>query len=179
VQRPLRRHPELAQKPPDADHRQGDAEFAADHLADHLPRPQRELELHLPRILPGDQRIQPGQLRAAQFRRPAGYRLSLQRVLTALAVFRQPGVDRLAVQPQRGGHILRMRAFPDLTHRPDPQCLKGLVIKLPAVVIPHGTILPDRKIKVRLLSNSLVTTLFSSSHHQINGRRQADPGLPE
>jgi hypothetical protein len=61
------------------------------------------------------------------------------------------------VQPQRGGHILRMRPFPDLTHRPDPQRLKRLVIKFPAVVIPHGTILPDHKIKVRLLLNSLVT----------------------
>ncbi|HEY5362083.1 MAG TPA: hypothetical protein VIJ82_31100, partial [Streptosporangiaceae bacterium] len=47
--------------------------------------------------------------------------------------------------------------FPDLIHRPDPQRLKRLVIQLPAIVIPHGTILPDHKIKVRLLSNSLVT----------------------
>ncbi len=50
-----------------------------------------------------------------------------------------------------------MRAFPDLIHRPDPQSLKSPVIKLPAVVIPHGTILPDHKIKVGLLSNSLVS----------------------
>jgi len=63
------------------------------------------------------------------------------------------------VQPERGGHILRMSAVPDLAHRPDPQRLKSLVIKLPAVIIPHGTILPDHKIKVRLLSNSLVTNL--------------------
>jgi hypothetical protein len=61
------------------------------------------------------------------------------------------------VQPQRGGHILRVSAFPDLIHRPEPQCLKSLVIKLPAIVIPHTAILPDHKIKVRLLSNSLVT----------------------
>ena len=155
VQGPLRRHSQLAQQPAHADHRQGDAEFAADHLADHLPGPQRELELHLPRILPGDQRIQPRQLRAAQLRRPARHRLSFQCGLAALAVFRQPGVDRLAVQSQRGGHILRMRAFTDLIHRPDPQRLKGLVIKLPAVVIAHGTILPDHKIKVRLLSKLL------------------------
>ena len=49
-----------------------------------------------------------------------------------------------------------MSAFPDLIHRPDPQRLKGLVIKLPAIVVPHGTILPDHKIKVGLLSNFLV-----------------------
>jgi hypothetical protein len=48
-----------------------------------------------------------------------------------------------------------MRAFPDLIHRPDPQRLKGLVIQLPAVVVPHTAIAPDHKIKVRLLSNSL------------------------
>jgi hypothetical protein len=53
---------------------------------------------------------------------------------------------RLAVQPQRGGHILGMRGFPDLIHRPDAQRLKPLVIKLPAVIVPHGTILPDHKI---------------------------------
>jgi hypothetical protein len=56
-----------------------------------------------------------------------------------------------------------MRPFPDLTHRPDPQRLKRLVIKFPAVVIPHGTILPDHKIKVRLLLNSLVTHRHCSS----------------
>jgi hypothetical protein len=39
----------------------------------------------------------------------------------------------------------------------DPQRLKGLVIELPAVVVPHATILPDHKIKVGLLSNFLVT----------------------
>ena len=32
MQGPLRRHPQLAQKPPDADHRQRDTELAADHL---------------------------------------------------------------------------------------------------------------------------------------------------
>jgi hypothetical protein len=61
------------------------------------------------------------------------------------------------VQPERRGHILRMSAFPDLIHCPDPQCLKRLVIKPAAVVISHGIILPDHKIKVELLSNSLVT----------------------
>jgi hypothetical protein len=49
-----------------------------------------------------------------------------------------------------------MSAFPDLIHCPDPQRLKGLVIKLPAVIVPHKEILPDHKIKVELLSNSLV-----------------------
>jgi hypothetical protein len=50
-----------------------------------------------------------------------------------------------------------MSAFPDLIHRPDTQRLKGLVIKLPAVIVPHTPILPDHKIKVRLLLNSLVS----------------------
>jgi hypothetical protein len=50
-----------------------------------------------------------------------------------------------------------MRALFDLAHCPDPQCLKSLVIELPAVVIPHVSILPDHKIKVGLLMNSLVT----------------------
>lgn len=49
-----------------------------------------------------------------------------------------------------------MRAFPALVHCPDPQCLKSLVIKLPAAVIRHGIILPNHKIKVVLLLNSLV-----------------------
>jgi len=56
---------------------------------------------------------------------------------------------------QRRSHILRISAFPDLIHRPDPQRLKGLVIKLPAVVIPHGTIMPDHKINFSLLLNFL------------------------
>ena len=60
VQRPLRRKPELAQQPACRNHRQSHAEFAADHLADHLPGPQRELELHLARIGAHNQRIQPG-----------------------------------------------------------------------------------------------------------------------
>jgi hypothetical protein len=68
------------------------------------------------------------------------------------------------VQSQRGGDILRMRAFPDLIHRPDTQRLKRLVIKLPAVVIAHGTILPDHKIKVRLLSNSLICVKALRDH---------------
>jgi catechol 2,3-dioxygenase-like lactoylglutathione lyase family enzyme len=49
VQGSLRRHAQHAQQPADADHRQGDLEFAADPLADHLPGPQRVLELELPR----------------------------------------------------------------------------------------------------------------------------------
>jgi hypothetical protein len=61
------------------------------------------------------------------------------------------------VQSQRGGHILRMRALFDLAHCPDPQCLKSLVIQLPAVIVPHVSILPDHKIKVGLLLNFLVT----------------------
>ena len=65
----------------------------------------------------------------------------------ALAVPRQPVIDRLVVQSQRGGHILRMRALPDLTYCPDPQRLKSLVIELPAVIVPHGTILPDHTIR--------------------------------
>jgi hypothetical protein len=54
-----------------------------------------------------------------------------------------------------------MRALFDLAHCPDPQCLKSLVIELPAVVVPHGTILPDHKIKVGLLPNSLVRIAIS------------------
>jgi hypothetical protein len=54
-----------------------------------------------------------------------------------------------------------MSAFPDLIHCPDPQRLKGLVIKLPAVIVPHKEILPDHKIKVELLSNSLVADLLA------------------
>src|ERR1039458_9984192 len=80
----------------------------------------------------------------------------LQRVLPALPVFRQPAIHRLAVQAKRGGHILWMSAFPDLINCPDQQRLKSLMIEFPAIVIPHGRILPDHKIKVELLSNSLV-----------------------
>ena len=61
------------------------------------------------------------------------------------------------MQAKHCGHILWMSTFPDLIHRPDPQCLKSLMIEFPAIVIPHGIILPDHKIKVELLSNSLVT----------------------
>src|ERR1700740_3605559 len=85
-----------------------------------------------------------------------GPRPGLCRLPPALAVFRQPGVDRLAVQSERSGHILGMSAIGDLAHRPDPQRLKGLVIQLPAVNVPPGTILPDHKIKVGILPNSLV-----------------------
>ena len=138
VQRPLRREPELAQKPANAHHRQRHPEFPADHLADHLPGPQRELELHLPRILAHDQRVKTAQLRPGQLRRPARHRLGLQRAFPALAVFRQPPVDRLAVQPQRRGNILGMRALPDLLHRPDPQHLERLVVELAAVVVAHA-----------------------------------------
>ena len=57
------------------------------------------------------------------------------------------------MQAECGGHILRMSTFPDLIHCPDPQRLKGLMVEFPAIVIPHGTILPDHKIKVELLMN--------------------------
>jgi hypothetical protein len=60
-----------------------------------------------------------------------------------------------------------MSAFPDLIHCPDPQCLKRLVIKPAAVVISHGIILPDHKIKVELLSNSLVTLISGGSRVSI------------
>jgi hypothetical protein len=60
------------------------------------------------------------------------------------------------VQAQRSGHIFGMRAFPDPVHRPDPQRLKSLVIQLPAVIVPHGIILPDHTIRVGLLLNFLV-----------------------
>src|ERR1022692_1965064 len=138
---------------------QGDwsSDVCSSDLTDHLPGPQRELELHLPRILTGDQTVKPGQLRPGQLRRPARHRLRGQRIFPALAVFRQPPVHRLAVQPQRRGHILRMRAFPDLIHRPDPQYLKRLVVKLPAIVFAHIPYIAAHKIKVELLSNFLVS----------------------
>jgi hypothetical protein len=60
------------------------------------------------------------------------------------------------VQPERGRHLFGMRAFPDPVHGPDPQYLQGLVIQLPAVVVPHGTILPDHAVEVGLLMNFLV-----------------------
>jgi hypothetical protein len=41
------------------------------------------------------------------------------------------------VQSQRRGDILRMRAFPDLIHSPDPEHLERLVIKLATVVFAH------------------------------------------
>ena len=53
-----------------------------------------------------------GALLAAMGRRPARYRLGLQRILPAFRVFRQPAVHRLAVQAKRGGHILWMSTFP-------------------------------------------------------------------
>ena len=52
---------------------------------------------------------------------------------------------------QAARHRFGMRAFRDPFLRPDPQCLKGLVMQLPAVVVPHGTILPDHKIKAGYL----------------------------
>src|SRR5881392_1687120 len=85
-----------------------------------------------------DQRIQPGQLRPGQLRRAARHRPGLKRVFPALAVFRQPPVDRLAVQAQCRGNILGMRAGPDLLHCPDPQHLERLVIELAAVVVAHA-----------------------------------------
>ena len=77
------------------------------------------------------------------------------------------------MQPERGGHILRMSAFPDLIHRPDPQRFQGLVIKLPAIIVPHTAILPDHKIKVRLLLNSLVTGAELLSDSRGDGRPAA------
>jgi hypothetical protein len=61
------------------------------------------------------------------------------------------------MQAKCRSHIFRMSTFPDLIYCPDPQRLKGLMIEFPAIIIPHDTILPDHKIKVELLSNSLVT----------------------
>jgi len=64
AERALRKHSELAQQPLHADYRECHAELAAVGLADHLPGPQRELELHPQRILARGQRIQPRQLGA-------------------------------------------------------------------------------------------------------------------
>lgn len=61
------------------------------------------------------------------------------------------------MQAQRGSHLFGMRAFPDSLYRPDPQRLKSLVIQLPAVIVPHGTIQPDREITVGLLMNPVDT----------------------
>jgi signal transduction histidine kinase len=60
------------------------------------------------------------------------------------------------MQPQRFRHIFRMGTGLDLLDRAYPQHLKGLVIQLPAVVVPHTTILPDHPTRVDLLTNFLV-----------------------
>ena len=104
----------------DADHAERDAELAADHLAHHLPGPQPELEGELRRVRADDPRIEPGDLRPGQLRRPTRHRLRHQRVPPTLAELRQPPVHRLAVQTQRGRDILRMRTRLHLLHRSKP-----------------------------------------------------------
>jgi len=148
VQRPLRGQPELVQQPAHTHHRQPHVELAADQLADHLPRPQRERKLQLPRISPDDQRVQPAQLLPGQPRRPPGHRPRPQRVLPTFPVLGHPAVHGAPGHSQCGGDILRMCPGLDLLDRAQPQHLQRLVVQLPAVVIPHGRIQPEHTIKV-------------------------------
>ena len=90
VQRPLRRQPYLVQQPADLDLRELDTEFPPDQLADDLPRPQPEIELQLPRIAPGDNRVQLRQLGRTQTGSRPWCLLRLQRDRAALVVFLLP-----------------------------------------------------------------------------------------
>jgi hypothetical protein len=135
VQRALRRQAHGAQQPAHADHRQGDLELAADHQPHHVPGPQRELEGELSRVGAHDQLIQPGDLRPGQLRWPTRHRPGDQRVPATLPELGQLPVHRLTVQPQRRGHILRVRPGLDLLDRPQSQHLKRPVIQFPAVVL--------------------------------------------
>ena len=58
----------------------GRCPLAAYHLANHVPRPQGELELELTRIGADDDRIQPRQLIAGQGGRSAGHRFRFERL---------------------------------------------------------------------------------------------------
>lgn len=64
------------------------------------------------------------------------------------------------MQPKRLGHIFGMSPGLDLFDRANPQHLKRLVIKLPALVVPHTMILPDHATRADLLMNFLVTKSF-------------------
>lgn len=79
VDRALRRHAYLRQQPPRRHDRQAHAELAADQLADHLPRLQRELKLQLPRVAAHDPVPQLPHLQRLQPRRPSRYRPGQQR----------------------------------------------------------------------------------------------------
>jgi hypothetical protein len=52
-------------------------------------------------------------------------------------------IHRLAVQPQRGRHLLRMRTGLSPLDRPQPQHLERPMTQLPAVVLAHPQILSD------------------------------------
>ena len=147
----------MRKKPAHADHAQSHTELAADHLAHHLPCPQREFELQLAGIAPAITPYSRDNCGGGQLRRTARHRPGLQRVLATLTVLRQPPVHRLAVKSHRRGHILRVRARPDLLDRPHPQHLERLVIQLAAIVFTHARLSRSQD-QVGLLLNSLVTT---------------------
>ena len=144
-QRPLRRQPEGAQQPTHADRRQRHRELAADQLPDHVPGPQREPELQLPRIGPGDQRVEPAHLLPGQLRRSTRHRAGLQRVPAALPVLGQPPVDRAPAHAQRRRDIFGMHPRLDRVHRPQPHRLQGPVVQLPAIVLAHTALWQEKR----------------------------------
>ena len=116
VQRPLRRQPYLVQQPADLDIRELHPEFPPDQLADDLPRPQPEIELQLPRVAPGDNRVQLRQLRRTQAGSRPRCLLGLQRDRAALVIFLLPP------EQHRPGNIEHSRdhgRFVSLFEKPD------------------------------------------------------------
>ena len=91
----------------------------------------------------GNQPGQLAQLLLGEFARPPGHRLGPQRLVALGALLGQPGIDRPPMQAQRGQprtDLGRRDAPGHLLDRPQPQGLKGLVVELAVVVLPHSSI---------------------------------------
>jgi hypothetical protein len=146
-QRPLRGQAQGAQQPTHADRGQRDPELPADQRAHHVPGPQREPELQLPRVGPGDQRVEPAHLLTRQLRRPTRHRPRLQRVPAALPVLGQPPVHRASAHAQRRRDVLRVHPGLDRVHRAQSHRLQRLVVQLAAVVLAHTALSQKQKIK--------------------------------
>src|SRR5215471_4839576 len=141
---------ELSQESPYGRAAQLYAEMSPDHDRDHLARPQCKGKPQLQRILLRDCLVDPSDLRSGQLLRPPGNRLCRQRVPPAIAVHRQPVINRCPTEAECSNHHLRALACLHLSHRSSPDLFQCLVIQPPPICLTHALLLSLSQSNVNL-----------------------------
>lgn len=144
VQRPLRRHADPRQQPPDRYPRQVDAELGQDKLPHQVTRPQRVFQPHLAGRAVEDERVQPRQMLISKLRRPSRRRGNHQRVNAASPIQCLPLEHGRPLGPQRRHHVGVVRAVPEHANSLHPQ---GLQHATAQPFLRHGATLSEEQPK--------------------------------